>query len=54
MGWLIVAGVQLQQPGNQPEGVRVLVDDDVVSDSQYETTCLFQASASLLYFDKKH
>ena len=69
MGWLIVAGVQLQQPGNQPEGVRVLVDDevasdsqygttsvddDVVSDSQYGTTCLFQASASLLYFDKKH
>ena len=27
-------------------------DDDVVSDSQYGTTCLFQASGSLLYFDK--
>ena len=38
MGWLVFAGDQLQQPGNQPEGVRVLVDDEVASDSLYGTT----------------
>ena len=27
-------------------------DDNVASDSQLGTTCLFQASGSLLYFDK--
>ena len=27
-------------------------DNDVASDSKYGTTCLFQASGSLLYFDK--
>ena len=50
-------------PGYMPEsssssqgislkGWAVSVDDDVVSDSSYGTTCLFQASGSLLYFDQ--
>ena len=34
------------------QGWVVSADDDVVSDSWYGTTCLFQASGSLLYFDK--
>ena len=46
------AGVQLQQPGIQPEEMDSVGDDDVASDSQLGTTCLFQASGSLLYFDK--
>ena len=61
------ARAQLQQPEIQPEEMddvgndeaafdswyrATSADDDVVSDSQYGTTCLFQASGSLLYFDK--
>ena len=46
------AGVQLQQPGIQPEEMDSVGNDDVASDSQCGTTCLFQASGSLLYFDK--
>ena len=46
------ARVQLQQPGIQPEEMDGVGDDDVASDSYYGTTCLFQASGSLLYFDK--
>ena len=46
------AGFQLQQPGIQPEEMDGVGDDDVASDSYYGTTCLFQASGSLLYFDK--
>ena len=46
------ARVQLQQPGYQPEGWAVSAGNDVASDSRYGTTCLFQASASLLYLFK--
>ena len=52
MGSLVVAGVQLQQPGNQPEGVSGVGGGDVTSDSKYGTTCLFQASGFPLYCDK--
>ena len=52
-----------KQPGCLPEsssssqgislkGWEVLADNDVASDSRYRTTCLFQASGFLLYFDK--
>ena len=34
------------------KGWAVSVGDDVASDSKYGTTCLFQASGFLLYFDK--
>ena len=34
------------------EGWAVSVKNDVASDSRYRTTCLFQASGLLLYFDK--
>ena len=38
--------------GTSLKGWAVSADDDVVSDSKYGTTCLFQASGSLLYFDQ--
>ena len=52
-----------KQPGCLPEsssssqgislkGWEVLADNDVASDSRYGTTCLFQASGFLLYFDQ--
>ena len=47
-----IAGVQLQQPGNLPEGMSGVYGNDVASDLRYRTTCLFQASGSLLYFFK--
>ena len=34
------------------KGWAVLAKNDVASDSRYRTTCLFQASGLLLYFDK--
>ena len=49
---MFYAGVQIQQPGNQPEGVTVSEDSDVASDPRYGTTCLFLALGFLLYFDK--
>ena len=46
------ARVQLQQPGIQPEEMDSVSDDNVASDLRYRTTCLFQASGFILYFDK--
>ena len=46
------SGVQLQQPGIQPEEMDSVGDDNVAYDSQLGTTCLFQASGCVLYFDK--
>ena len=47
----VIAGVQLQQSGNQPEGMSS-IGEELASDSRYGATCLFQASGLLLYFDK--
>ena len=46
----IPAGVQLQEISLK--GWMVSADNDVASDSSFGTTCLFQASGFLLYFDK--
>ena len=44
--WMVLA--MMMQPLTHSTGLHL----DVASDSQYQTTCLFQASGSLLYFDK--
>ena len=47
------AGVQLQQPGIQPEGVSGVGERETEAASQFSwTACLFQAYDSLLYFYK--
>ena len=45
------AGVQLQQPGIQPEGVCGIGEKEAASHFSW-TACLFQAYDSLLYFYK--
>ena len=48
-----IAGVQLQQPGIQPEGVSGVGERETEAASQFSwTACLFQAYDSLLYFYK--
>ena len=47
------AGVQLQQPGIQPEGVSGVGERETEAASQFSwTACLFQAYDSFLYFYK--
>ena len=47
------AGVQLQQPGIQPEGVSGVGKRETEAASQFSwTACLFQAYDSFLYFYK--
>ena len=47
------ARVQLQQPGNQPEGVRGVGEQCCSLWLEDGATCLFQASGFLSYFDKR-
>ena len=49
-GQTVFAGVQLQQPGIQPEKMNS-VGDEAASQFSW-TDCLFQAYDSLLYFYK--
>ena len=47
-----IAGVSSSSQGISLKGWAVSAGNDVASDSRYGTTCLFQASGSLLYFFK--